>query len=80
MTVYVTSGKTYDESRNTSRVRPADPNNTRLTLQLLARSRHQPWHRWIVMRQRGEHDHAAVRSDGSRAACPVHGCTAPLDP
>lgn len=32
------------------------------------------WYIWILKRQRGEHDHGLKRADGSRAACPVHGC------
>ena len=80
MAVYVTSGKTWDERRNTSRVRPADPENARRLTALLARSHTEPWYVWIVNRQNGVHDHAAIRSDGSRAAFPVVGCTAPLAP
>lgn len=80
MAVYVTTGKTWGESRNTSRVRPADPENARRLTALLARSHDEPWYRWIVNRQNGVHDHAAVRANGERAACPVVGCTAELAP
>jgi hypothetical protein len=78
--VYVTTGKTYDESRNTSRVKPP-PKGYGLEVAAYLRSRsHEPWYRWIVNRQNGVHDHAAVRSDGTRAACPVVGCMEALAP
>jgi hypothetical protein len=80
MAVYVTTGKTYDESRNTSRVRGPDPENSRRLRALLARSYNEPWYRWIEDRRDGRHDHHAVRANGERAACPVVGCTAELDP
>ena len=32
------------------------------------------WRGWIIKRQKGIHDHEAIRYDGSRAACPVWDC------
>jgi hypothetical protein len=78
--MHVTSGKTFDERRNTSQVRPVDPMIRVQLTRMLDRSKHEDWYRWIVNRRNGVHDHAAVRKDGSRAACPVAGCTAPLAP
>lgn len=53
----------------------------RLLEELLAelryrRHRKEPWIDWLDKRRRGEHDHQAVREDGSPAACPVPGCDA----
>jgi hypothetical protein len=47
--VYVTSGKNWDDRRNTSQVRPADPENTRRFLLACREARHrgEEWIRWI---------------------------------
>jgi hypothetical protein len=70
----------WDDRRNTSQVRRSAPDALPSALAALRAAREEPWYQWIVKRQRGEHDHAAVRSNGKRAACPVAGCTAELAP
>jgi len=78
--VYAGSAGAFDERRNTSRVFAVPPDALPNALRILEAGRGQPWYAWIVKRARGEHDHAAARADGSRAACPVQTCTEPLDP
>ena len=78
--IAVGRGASWDDSRNTSQVRRPPPDALPAALRALAAGRGEPWYEWIVKRQRGEHDHAAVRSNGKRAACPVYGCTDELEP
>jgi hypothetical protein len=73
------SGKHFDERRNSSRVLQPPPDALDKARRALARVSASE-REWIAKRQRGEHDHAAMRADGSRAACPVWDCREPLAP
>lgn len=73
------SGSKFDERRNSSRVilPPLDAlDQARRALARVSAGDRG----WIAKRQRGEHDHAARRADGSRAACPVWNCREALAP
>lgn len=73
------SARHFDERRNSSRVIQPPPDAIDNARRALARVSERE-REWIAKRQRGEHDHAATRSDGTRAACPVWSCREPLAP
>ncbi len=77
--MYVTTGRDFDERRNTSRTFAVPPDALPRALATLRATRGEPWAQWVRKRARGEHDHAAVRRNGERAACPVWGCRAVED-
>lgn len=73
------SGSQFDERRNSSRVILPPPNALPDARRALARVSAAD-RDWIAKRQRGDHDHAARRADGTRAACPVWNCREALAP
>jgi len=78
--VFAGRAASFDERRNSSSVKPVPPDALPNALRALERSRDEEWYQWILKRWRGEHDHGSVQKDGKRSACPVAGCTEPLDP
>lgn len=77
------TGSIVEMARTEARVEPEHVLRDRAKLrEELARSiawhrqRGEDWVGWLDKRRRLEHDHGAVRVDGTAAACPVPGCDA----
>lgn len=74
--MYVTTGRDFDERRNTSHTFQPAPGPLRAALAACSAFRATPWGEWHTKRAQGEHAHGMTRPDGKPAACPVWGCRA----